>query len=107
MPMKRLHSLPGRPSPHKQGYSRGSGDPDRRDSSPRFHRGMPDSRGTDGIRSFLKLFWRGVRRLSGDDAYERYLEHHTIHHADATPLTRAEFFRRWQEEKWSGTRRCC
>jgi uncharacterized short protein YbdD (DUF466 family) len=71
--------------------------------------GFLDSRfrGNDGIRSYLKVFWRAVRRLSGDDAYERYLEHHSAHHADQPPLTRAEFFRRWQEEKWSGTRRCC
>ena len=30
--------------------------------------------------SKLKIFWRMVRRLSGDDAYERYLQHHSEHH---------------------------
>ena len=31
-----------------------------------------------------KLFihvWRSVRQLSGDDAYERYLQHYAEHHA--------------------------
>jgi uncharacterized short protein YbdD (DUF466 family) len=55
----------------------------------------------------LKVFWKAVRRLSGDDAYERYLAHHDQHHAGGVPLTRAEFFRQWQDEEWRGTRRCC
>lgn len=55
----------------------------------------------------LRSIWRAVRHLSGDDAYERYLEHHAAHHVDEPPPTRAEFFRRWQDEKWNGTRRCC
>jgi uncharacterized short protein YbdD (DUF466 family) len=55
----------------------------------------------------LKVFWKAVRRLSGDDAYERYLAHQDTHHAGEPTLTRAEFFRRRQEEEWRGTRRCC
>jgi len=32
----------------------------------------------------IKAFWRIVRSLSGDDAYEQYLKHYTQHHqADA------------------------
>src|SRR5690606_3091577 len=30
----------------------------------------------------LKIFWKAVRRLSGDDAYERYLEHYARCHAE-------------------------
>jgi uncharacterized short protein YbdD (DUF466 family) len=48
-----------------------------------------------------------VRRLSGDDAYERYLAHHARAHPGAKPLTRKEFFKREQERKWGGVRRCC
>ena len=61
----------------------------------------------------LQSFWEIVRRLSGDDAYERYLEHYMLCHQDnddsecADPLSRAEFFKRWQDEKWSGIKRCC
>jgi uncharacterized short protein YbdD (DUF466 family) len=61
----------------------------------------------------IKAFWRIVRRLSGDDAYEQYLKHYTRHHqADAghechPPLNKADFFKQWQNEKWNGIKRCC
>jgi len=61
----------------------------------------------------LKVFWQMVRRLSGDDAYEQYLKHYARHHyADADhachlPLSKADFFRQWQDEKWNGIKRCC
>ncbi|MDP3362355.1 MAG: YbdD/YjiX family protein, partial [Methylobacter sp.] len=48
--------------------------------------------------SKVKAFWRGVRHLSGDDAYERYLQHHAAHHPAETPLTKAAFFKQWQDE---------
>ena len=57
--------------------------------------------------NFLGRLWRGVRRLSGDDAYERYLAHHAEHHGDAPPLSREEFFKQWQDNKWKGVKRCC
>jgi uncharacterized short protein YbdD (DUF466 family) len=57
--------------------------------------------------SKLKIFWRMLRRLSGDDAYERYLKHHAAHHQDDTPLSKAAFFKQWQDEKWNGIKRCC
>lgn len=58
-------------------------------------------------------FWKAVRRLSGDDAYERYLELYAHCHADGDghectgPSNRAEFFKQWQEQKWNGVKRCC
>ena len=57
--------------------------------------------------SKLKAFWRTVRRLSGDDAYERYLQHHAKYHQDSTPLCKEVFFKQWQDEKWNGVKRCC
>ena len=54
-----------------------------------------------------------VRRLSGDDAYEQYLKYYARHHqGDAEhdchpPLSKADFFRQWQDEKWNGIKRCC
>ena len=54
-----------------------------------------------------------IRELSGDDAYERYLKNfHKLHahdeqHACDTPLSKAEFFKQWQDEKWQGIKRCC
>jgi uncharacterized short protein YbdD (DUF466 family) len=61
----------------------------------------------------LKLFWRLVRRISGDDGYDRYLQHYADRHQNDSgqagdgPLSKAEFFRRWQEQKWNGVKRCC
>lgn len=59
----------------------------------------------------LNMFWQRVRQLSGDDAYERYLAHYNEHHAqqpgEAAPLTRADFFKQWQDQKWTGIKRCC
>jgi uncharacterized short protein YbdD (DUF466 family) len=55
----------------------------------------------------LRKLWRAIRRLSGDDAYERYMLHHDEHHPELAPLSREEFFRQWQESKWKGTKRCC
>jgi uncharacterized short protein YbdD (DUF466 family) len=61
----------------------------------------------------IKLFWRIVRRLSGDDAYEQYLRHYAQHHQAGAehvyhpPLSKADFFKQWQDEKWNGVKRCC
>ncbi|MGR8980701.1 MAG: CstA-like transporter-associated (seleno)protein [Gammaproteobacteria bacterium] len=61
----------------------------------------------------LRSLWRFIRRLSGDDAYERYLDHFNKHHRydgnqeSAQPLSKAEFFKQWQDQKWNGIKRCC
>jgi uncharacterized short protein YbdD (DUF466 family) len=55
----------------------------------------------------LGKIWRFVRRLSGDDAYERYLRHHAQAHSDEPLLSRKEFFNRDLDRKWNGVRRCC
>lgn len=61
----------------------------------------------------IKRVWQGLRRLSGDDAYERYLEHFNRVHLDEgadpgqKPLDKAEYFKQWQEQKWNGVKRCC
>ena len=57
----------------------------------------------------IKKIWQFIRRLSGDDAYERYLIHCSLHHPHATelPLSKAEFFKYCQDKKWQGINRCC
>ena len=55
----------------------------------------------------LKIGWQLLRRLSGDDAYERYLVHHAKNHQTDTPLSKKAFFKQWQDEKWNGVKRCC
>lgn len=55
----------------------------------------------------LWLVWQFLRQVSGDDAYERYLEHVARMHPGETPMTRAEHFRSCQERKWNRVSRCC
>jgi uncharacterized short protein YbdD (DUF466 family) len=59
---------------------------------------------------WLRRSWAVVRTLTGDDAYERYLEHWrscAASSSGAEPLDRATFFRSEQQRKWDGVRRCC
>ena len=52
--------------------------------------------------------WVGLRYLTGDNAYERYLEHWQLKHAgEGKPLDPSAFFRRETERRWSGINRCC
>ena len=55
----------------------------------------------------LRRAWVLFRELTGDDAYERYLDHWRAQHADREPLDRAAFYRDEQRRKWDGVRRCC
>ena len=59
----------------------------------------------------LRHFWHLIKQLSGDSAYEQYLQHHADFHAcsiDApVALTRKQFYKFWQENKWTGVKRCC
>ena len=51
--------------------------------------------------------WTYLRAVSGDDAYERYLAHHTTAHAGEPPMSRKDYFTEMQRRKWSGVSRCC
>jgi uncharacterized short protein YbdD (DUF466 family) len=51
--------------------------------------------------------WKAIRRLSGDDAYERYLQQFAEHQHEGEPLSREAFFKQWQDGKWKGVKRCC
>lgn len=77
----------------------------------------------------LKVLWQNIRRLSGDDAYEQYLQHYLLHQAELAELKHADleaadmkntaleksepqlsreaFFKEWQDKKWKGIKRCC
>jgi uncharacterized short protein YbdD (DUF466 family) len=59
------------------------------------------------MRDDLKKLWDFMREVTGDDAYERYLQRHHQTHPDVPPLTEQEFFASEQERKWSGINRCC
>jgi uncharacterized short protein YbdD (DUF466 family) len=51
--------------------------------------------------------WSWVRRLTGDDAYERYRRHQATCHPDARVMNRREFCADEQRRRWSGVSRCC
>jgi uncharacterized short protein YbdD (DUF466 family) len=55
----------------------------------------------------LREFWKLLRALATDDAYERYLAHHAQAQREMQPLSRSEFYLRQQQNKWSGVSRCC
>lgn len=69
---------------------------------------MPHALLPSRIFTMLARTWRGVREVSGDDAYERYLTHWRSQHAhEGAPLDRKAFYQRHQEHKWGGPNRCC
>ncbi len=55
----------------------------------------------------LWLAWGFLRQVSGDDAYERYLQHMSRMHPGRQPMTRAEHFVWRQDQKWNRLSRCC
>jgi uncharacterized short protein YbdD (DUF466 family) len=55
----------------------------------------------------LKKLWDVVRSLSGDDSYERYVQHQAQNHPDDPILERKAFFVMNLENKWGGIARCC
>jgi uncharacterized short protein YbdD (DUF466 family) len=57
--------------------------------------------------SSLDRGWRALRRLLGDDAYDRYLEHFKRRHAGEAPLGRAEFYRSELDRRFNQVNRCC
>ena len=59
------------------------------------------------LKRMLHKLWCAIRQLSGDDAYERYLAHHTAYCTVAPRLSRKDFFLRQQQQEWGGIKRCC
>ena len=59
------------------------------------------------MKTRLLALWDVVRTLTRDDAYERYLKHHSKAHAGTRPLDRRAFYLNEQQRKWTGVSRCC
>jgi uncharacterized short protein YbdD (DUF466 family) len=68
--------------------------------------GNPYVTGRAAVR-WAGVAWRYLRAVSGDDAYERYLEHHAYHHRGEPVMARKAFFTDQQRRKWAGVTRCC
>ena len=58
------------------------------------------------IRRLLR-WWRALRTLTGDDAYERYCLHCSRAHPNEPLLDRRAFYLHSTQQKWSGVKRCC
>lgn len=55
----------------------------------------------------LRQGWRSLRTLIGDDAYERYIQHHACIHPGRVPLSCKSYFRKAQQDRWDKINRCC
>jgi uncharacterized short protein YbdD (DUF466 family) len=55
-----------------------------------------------GLRWLLSRAWRALRLISGDAAYERYLEH-----AGPRPLSREAFYLDTLSRRYGRPNRCC
>jgi uncharacterized short protein YbdD (DUF466 family) len=54
-----------------------------------------------------RRFWTGLRAVTGDDAYERYLAHHHLRHPESVPLDRGAFYASELDRRWKQVSRCC
>ncbi len=82
------------------------------------------------VGQLARQIWLWLRAVSGDDAYDRYLEQwreahreagratheehsreahqeHSRAEHDSAPLSRRDFFRARQDAQWNGISRCC
>ena len=75
---------------------------------PRVQRVLADPR-LEGIVRGASALWDGLRQLSGDADYERYLAHFATVHAatGAEPLSRRAFYDAELVRRWDGINRCC
>ncbi|CAN5228190.1 hypothetical protein BH18ACT10_BH18ACT10_06160 [soil metagenome] len=48
----------------------------------------------------LLAIWDYMKEISGENAYDKYLTVHTATHPDKSPMSRGEFYRARQDEKY-------
>ena len=49
----------------------------------------------------LRAIWNYLKEISGENAYDRYLAVHTATHPDKRAMTRGEFYRARQDDKYN------
>ncbi|MDQ3943099.1 MAG: YbdD/YjiX family protein [Actinomycetota bacterium] len=49
----------------------------------------------------IPSIWGYLKEVTGENAYDRYLERHRATHPGKEPLGRGEFYRRRQDEKYA------
>jgi uncharacterized short protein YbdD (DUF466 family) len=55
----------------------------------------------------IRELWEWLRTATGDNAYERYVEHRTRCHPGEPMMSRNAYLEERQRLKWSGVSRCC
>jgi len=55
----------------------------------------------------IKSFYEFIRRLSGDDLYDLYLQNHKQCSKKHKLMTKKKFYQATLDRKWSGIKRCC
>ena len=53
------------------------------------------------MKGHLQAIWDYLKEISGENAYDRYLAVHTATHPGKRAMTRGEFYRWRQDEKYS------
>ena len=59
------------------------------------------------MKQFLSAGLSLLRGVTGDDAYEKYLEHHQRTHPDQKPVSPQAFFQAQLEQKFNCVSGCC
>ena len=49
----------------------------------------------------LRSIWEYLKEISGENAYDRYLAVHTATHPERPAMTRGEFYRVRQDDKYN------
>ena len=49
----------------------------------------------------LRAIWEYLKEISGENAYDRYLTVHTATHPDKRAMSRGEFYRARQDDKYN------
>ena len=55
----------------------------------------------DSLLKPLRYAWGYLREISGENAYDRYLLVHAATHPEKPPMSRGEYYRHRQDEKYS------
>ena len=53
------------------------------------------------MKEHLRAIWGYLKEISGENAYDRYLTVHTATHPDKRAMSRGEFYRWRQDEKYN------
>ncbi len=53
------------------------------------------------MKETLRAIWDYFKEISGENAYDRYLALHTATHPGKPPMSRSEFYRNRQDEKYN------